>query len=278
MPITDRVRSRVARLRRSRWRAGAWSSGERHIIIGGSPRSGTTLLRRTLDRHPGICCGPESSIFLPAALRIAPVAAGFDIPEAELQRMLAASPSQGAFIDAFARRYREQRQRPRWAEKTPLNVRHIGWILDRFPEARFVHVIRDGRDVACSMREHPDRQWTDAGWVKVHRPLPLERYARRWVADTTAGIAHRGHPRYLEVRYEDLVQDPAGTLERLLDALGEPFDPAILIARPAAVIRAGAAITSSSAGRWRTDLAPDEQALVGRVEATMLSVLGYPDV
>ena len=95
----------------------------------------------------------------------------------------------------------------------------------RFPEARFIHVVRDGRDVVCSMRQHPDRRWVDGAWVKVHRPLSLEQYAERWVADTEAGVAHRGDPRYLEVRYEDLVQDPLAVLRGLLMDLGEAFDP-----------------------------------------------------
>lgn len=277
MTIPDRLRNRASRLRQRRWRDRPWHSPERHIVIGGPPRSGTTLLRRTLDRHPAICCGPETSIFLPGAIRVEPVAAGFKLPPDELRQLLADSPCQGAFIDAFAARYRQVRGRARWAEKTPLNVRSIAWILDRFPEARFLHVIRDGRDVVCSMRQHPDRQWAEGGWVKIHRPLPLERYAERWVRDTEAGIAHRGDPRYLEVRYEDLVGEPEVLLRRLLGDLGEAFDPVVLEAKPAAIIRAGAAITTQSVGRWRTDLSPAEQAVVQRIAGATLARLGYPD-
>ena len=282
MTLADKLRNRTTRLRQHRWRDRAWHSPEPHIVIGGTPRSGTTLIRRTLDRHPAICCGPESSIFLPGAIRTGPVAAGFELPEGELREMLAGSPSQGAFIDAFATRYRSARGRRRWAEKTPLNVRHIPWILDRFPEARFIHVVRDGRDVVCSMRQHPDRRWVDGAWVKVHRPLTLEQYAQRWVADTEAGVAHRADPRYLEVRYEDLVQDPSGVLGQLLSDLGETFDPAILVEPdtqpgPDGRHHAGTAISARSMGRWRTDLTPDEQALVQRIAGPTLRRLGYPD-
>ena len=282
MTLADKLRNRTTRLRQHRWRDRAWHSPEPHIVIGGTPRSGTTLIRRTLDRHPAICCGPESSIFLPGAIRTGPVAAGFELPEGELREMLAGSPSQGAFIDAFATRYRSARGRRRWAEKTPLNVRHVPWILERFPEARFIHVVRDGRDVVCSMRQHPDRRWVDGAWVKVHRPLTLEQYAERWVADTEAGVSHRADPRYLEVRYEDLVQDPSGVLGQLLSDLGETFDPAILVepdTQPDQDGRhhAGTAISARSMGRWRTDLTPDEQALVQRIAGPTLRRLGYPD-
>ena len=281
MTLADKLRNRATRLRQHRWRARTWHSPEAHIVIGGTPRSGTTLIRRILDRHPAICCGPESSIFLPGAIRTGPVAVGFELPEEELRGMLADSPSQGAFIDAFAARYRAARGRPRWAEKTPLNVRHIPWILERFPEARFIHVVRDGRDVVCSMRQHPDRRWVDGAWVKVHRPLSLEQYAERWVADTEAGVAHRRDPRYLEVRYEDLVQDPAAVIRGLLMDLGEEFDPAVLLEPDAAPSpdgrhHAGTAISTRSMGRWRTDLTPAEQQVVQRIAGATLTRLGYP--
>ncbi len=250
-------------------------------MVGGAPRSGTTLIRRTLDRHPDICCGPESSIFLPGSIAVGPVAAGFKLPPDEVRRMFEASPSQGAFIDAFATRYRESRGRARWAEKTPLNVRHVGWILERFPESRFVHVLRDGRDVVCSMREHPDRRWVDGAWVTERRALPLDAYARRWVTDTEAGMAHRGDPRYLELRYEDLVQDPEGVIRAFLEALGEAFSADLLL-DPSRPTRSGKAhansgVRTSSMGRWRTDLTADEQALVESVAGPTLRALGYPD-
>jgi protein-tyrosine sulfotransferase len=275
--MVHKVRNRLTRIRRRRWRNKSWHSTERHIVVGGSPRSGTTLIRRTLDRHPSICCGPESSIFLPGAILIGPVAAGFKLPADELRRMLDVSPSQGAFIDTFATRYRQSRGRARWAEKTPLNVRHIDWILERFPESRFVHVVRDGRDVVCSMREHPERRWVDGAWVTEASPLSLEEHAQRWVTDTEAGIAHRGDPRYLEVRYEDLVQDPEGVVRRLIEGLGEAFHPELLLdPAKSGKVHANAPIRTRSMGRWHTDLTPEEQAVVQRIAGATLARLGYP--
>jgi hypothetical protein len=265
------------RVRQHRWRQRRYTSHERHIVIGGAPRSGTTLVRRTLDRHPSICCGPESSILLPGAFHPTSVATSYKLPAAELEAMLAASPSQGAFVDAFAERYRRQRGRPRWAEKTPLNIRCIDWVLERFPEARVIHVIRDGRDVVCSMRQHPDRRWADGAWQRELRPQPLDDLLRRWVHDVGEGIAHRADPRYLEVRYEELVSDPEGVLRGLLRWLDEEWDPAILVEREGKRgPHANTAITTRSVGRWRTDLAADEQALAASIAGPMLARLGYP--
>jgi protein-tyrosine sulfotransferase len=276
--IAEQVRNRATRARQYRWRRRAYTSPERHIVIGGTPRSGTTLVRRILDRHPSLCCGPETSILLPAGMRLDQVATAYAWPVDDLRTMMAQSPSQGAFVDAFASRYRRQRGRPRWAEKTPLNVLSFDWVLERFPDARLVHVVRDGRDVVCSMRQHPDRRWVDGVEVKELRPQPVDAYMRRWVRDTEAGIGRRGDPRYVEVRYEELVADPERVMRDLLEALDEPWVPEILVERtpkggkPA---HAGSRITTTSVGRWREDLSTDEQRRVQAIGGTLLARLGY---
>ncbi len=307
--LIDKVRNRTARVRQHPWRMRPYRSTERHIVIGGCPRSGTTLFRRTLDRHPAICCGPETGLYLPGRIQVAPLAARSGIPNAELSAMVRSSASQGELIDTFARRYRSMCQKSRWAEKTPLNVRHFRWVMERFPEARLVHLIRDGRDVVCSMAEHPDWRWTNGGWVKELHRRPFETYARDWVAYTGAGMQLRGDSRYHEVRYEDLVERPEDTLRKVCDFLDEPFDERLLepvepvgdqpanerAARPdglaaggspstAAAVQAAVAlppdrgkISTTSVGRWRSDLPPDEVEKVLRVCGDRLAELGYGD-
>jgi hypothetical protein len=89
--------------------------------------------------------------------------------------------------------------KPRYGDKTPGFVQSLPLLGRLFPEARFVHVIRDGRDVALSLL---DRSWG---------PRSISEAARYWAARVTMG--HRdgtalGPARYLEVSYEDLVRDP----------------------------------------------------------------------
>lgn len=279
MSLAEHVHNRVARARQYRWRRRRYASAERHLFIGGTPRSGTTLVRRILDRHPSLCCGPETSILLPGGMRIDQVASAYRWPAAELRELMAASPSQGAFVDAFAARYRAQRVRPRWADKTPLNVLCFDWALERFPQARVVHVVRDGRDVVCSMRQHPDRRWVGGEEVKELRPQSVEAYTRRWVRDTQAGIGKRGDARYLEVRYEDLVADPERVMRGLVEALDEPWVPDVLVEKvPKGGKRAHAnsRITTASVGRWRKDLTADEQRQVHAIGGPLLERLGYP--
>ncbi len=264
-----------------------YASGERHIVMGGAPRSGTTVLRKVFDRHPEICSGAETKLFVPAAYNLEWLAASYAIPQAELTAMRARANSQAAFIDAFAARVRADAGKVRWAEKTPQNIRHLEWITARFPQASIIHIIRDGRDVICSMRTHPDWRWVDGSWQKVLIPRSLESYARRWLADTAAGLAWRDDPRYVEVRYEDLVADPQTVLRSICDGIGAGHDAQWLAqvgpGEDAAAADAGqtkrpdyeGAVSAASVGRWRTHLSPDEQAEVERLCGPRLRELGY---
>jgi protein-tyrosine sulfotransferase len=286
-PLLTRVRNRAERLRQHRWRMAPYASGERHIIMGGAPRSGTTVLRKLFDRHPEICSGAETKLFVPAAYNLEWLAQSYDIPLGELTDMRDGSGSQAAFIDAFAARVCRDRGKVRWAEKTPQNIRNVDWITERFPQASIVHIIRDGRDVVCSMRHHPDWRWADGHWQKVLVPRSVESYARRWLADVAAGIAWRDDPRYVEVRYEDLVAEPLVVLRSICDGIGAGHDAAWLtgIGEPEPPgASAGeqtkrpdyeGAVSAASVGRWRTDLGPDEQAEVERLCGPQLRELGY---
>lgn len=292
-PLTTRFHNRAERLRQRRWRTARYVSEQRHIIMGGAPRSGTTLLRRLFDRHPDVCSGAETKLFVPAAFNLEWLAQAYHMPLADLVALRAHSASQGAFIDAFADRARRIAGKSRWAEKTPMNIRNLDWIMPRWPHAAVVHIIRDGRDVVCSMRQHPDWRWVDGAWQKVLVPRSIESYARRWLADTARGMAWRDDARYVEVRYEDLVTDPAAALRALCDGIGLGVDPgwiaAVAASSDAGVSADGAApadsatrrpdyegpISPRSVGRWRTDLSASEQVALDRLCRSRLVELGY---
>lgn len=283
MSLRIRARNRAGRLWSYRWRTRSYISSERPIVIGGSPRSGTTLLRRILDSHSRICSGPESGLFLPGRVSLEMLERGYGLEADLIHAMLGASRSQAGFVEWFFRTYREQQGKPRWSEKTPLNVWHLDWIWEHFPEARFVHMIRDGRDVACSMRLHPDRRLVQGRMVEVRRDESMASIIRRWVVSTGKGLHFRGDARYREVRYEDLVTRPRETLEPMLEWIGEPFEEHMLAERAdGKVIRRGAefdakgALVATSVGRWRRDLSPTDIALVERLGGPRLRELGYP--
>ena len=118
-------------------------------------------------------------------------------------------------------------------------------------------------------------------------PRSVESYARRWLADVAAGIAWRHDPRYVEIRYEDLVADPQAVLRTICDGIAAGHDREWLTgigkAEPSADGEGGqtkrpdyeGAVSAVSVGRWRTDLSADEQAEVERLCGPQLRELGY---
>jgi hypothetical protein len=256
---------RVARRRRG------LGSEERVVFVVGSPRSGTTFTGRALGSLPGF------------------------VDLDEVQPWKAAIPDLIGRPDAdVAPRLRRILQRVRTlglasglrgVEQTPETSFVLAAALRAFPEAVAVHVIRDGRDVATSLLER--------GWLSAERAgaddarLPFGAHARFWVepgreeefarvSDATRAAwawrryvtAARAVPeRTVEVRYEQLVSDPAAAAAPVAARLGVAAEP---------VSEAFARAHDVSAGRWRRDLRPDQVADVEREAGAVLAALGYP--
>jgi len=209
-------------------------------IIVGAPRSGTTLLRLILDAHPDLAIPPETGFLAPlakvsgrdardphAAIAIvtgtppeAPTWPDFRIALPVFERELeACSPfSPGEAARAFYRLYAERQGKRRYGDKTPTYTGHLAAIGRLLPEARFIHLIRDGRDVAASLRQQ---------WFAPGRDMAV--LARYWSDRVTeARRQGLGSDRYVEIRYEALVGSPEPTLRRLCDFIELPFDAAML--------------------------------------------------
>jgi hypothetical protein len=269
-----------------RWRRPRYVSSATPIVIGGCGRSGTTLMRVIFDTHPRICCGPESRLFLPHWPSFKKLAARFGLPETTVRELLTRSGSQAEFIEQFFASYSESRQKPRWAEKTPRNVLHLGYVFEHFPNARFVHMIRDGRDTICSLRTHPRHKVVDGRLVELDTWHPIEPCLERWVTNVQAGLEFRGDPRYIEIRYEELVAKPRETLIPLFEFIDEPFDERVLEhhrergpSRDATHFpqnpEATRAMYTKAVARWQRDLTADEIAVVKREAGPLLMKLGY---
>src|SRR5262249_10368280 len=117
-------------------------SNESPVIVGGCARTGTTLLRVSLDSHPNIACRPASSLLM-GRFRPDNLADRFGMPIDEIYRLKRGAADHVQFADRFLGRYAAGRGKHRWAEKTPHNIRHLPWLLRHFPAARFIHMIRD---------------------------------------------------------------------------------------------------------------------------------------
>jgi protein-tyrosine sulfotransferase len=256
------------------------------VFIGGCGRSGTTLFKQILNRHSRLACGPETSMF---GLPFNPENIGpyWDLDVEAVRERAERCRTLVEFAEGFYAEFLRVEGKARWADKTPNNVRARPRLLTWFPRGRFIHVIRDGRDVACSLRHHPRERVERGRIVPVQRNNPIPRCAERWLADTSAGLAFRGHPRCLEVRYEDLVGNAEAVLRRVCEFIGEPFESAMLEPAGSGRVRTGQTlnnrnaderISASSIGRWRRDLTIEERAQFRDVAGELLLALGYaPD-
>jgi hypothetical protein len=266
------------------------------FFVLGAPRSGTSLLGRMLNAHPTLAVPDEVKLvetFLPLLplygdlgrsrrlrrlvqdmlrwrwVRRLP---GVPTPEVVLARV--GRPDLGGVIAALLDAWTVGQRKARWGEKTPSNLYFWPVLAASFPESPVVHILRDGRDVVLSQIEAP------------FGPKTLAASAERWVrfVQGIRAIGAAGGRPYVEIRYEDLLARPEATIGRVLDALGEPFDPAVLqfhrnarpvgtdpindrnIHRPLQVL---------NRGKWRTALRARDLATVEAVAGPLLAACGY---
>jgi hypothetical protein len=256
-------------------------------------RSGTTLLRAMLERHPSMAIPPES--YFPVSLyerhgRSAPLdtdalAADLDanvrfrdwgLDPAATRASLTGATDYPSGIRALYAAYARTRGKSRFGDKTPAFVLHMDLLARLFPEARFVHLIRDGRDVARSLVA------TEFG------PGRITRAAEIWRRRVERGIASGralGPDRYLEIRYESLVADPATTLADVcrfieLDVVDEMLRPeeatdnVIPERERAHHANLGKPVTAGLHD-WRRDVPTRDVATIEAVAGDLLSHLGY---
>ena len=267
------------------WDAAGPTSDAEMVFIGGCPRSGTTLLREMLGRHPHLAIGPEGGFFHQRP-KIARLAVQWSLTEDEVIAILRQSPSRPAFVEAMARVQMERSGKPRYVEKTPVNCRSVSQILGSFPNGRFIHIIRDGRDTVCSLRSYGGAVLRNGTMESIAADNDIADVARWWVNDVSLGMATRDHPRCHEIFYEKLLAEPERELRRICDFLGEAFHPAMLdptasdMASPAKLRfvfnhKAAQAVDRTSAGRWRSDLSASERRDFDHAAGALLIALGY---
>jgi hypothetical protein len=251
------------------------------IVIGGSHRSGTTLLRRLLDGHPRIFCPPEIKFHkdLLAQFPNDPLAHG-RLGSSMRSLGLPTEMWLDEFGQALCRCYvlaAQQAGKARWADKNPENVVNIAhW--DRLLRGRmaFILVVRHPLDVIASMDETP-----------MHKVIPADIFgrARHVLEYAGSGLAFfETHPeRSLIVRYERLVAEPRLVLRELTSFLSEEYSEAMIdnlqadhgqgLEDPKS--RSFAGISNENAGRWRRDLSAEQLTVAKPLVAAIAQRLAY---
>jgi hypothetical protein len=269
-------------------------------FVVGVGRSGTTLLRLMLDAHPALAIGPETQFVADLIHLDDPIGAiigsrtwgDFGLDQDEFARR-AADRDLAGILRAFYSLYAESQGKPRWGEKTPGYVRNMDSIATVLPEARFVHLVRDGRDVALSRRKRG---------MGADKPMAKTATLWRRRIEDARDQARKLDGRYLELRYEDLVADPEPPLRRICDLIELDFDPAMLRhaesaeerlselgdleaqggrqardadERATAHARAKQAPTTARTGAWRSEMNADDEREFEAVAGELLRDLGY---
>ncbi len=261
------------------------TSGDRPIFVGGAGRSGTTLLRVMLNAHPHLCGGPEFKA-TPAIAAAYRQLVGFpDVLRAYGLGRADAAARFGSLLRDLLDPLRVSRGDVRIVEKTPHNVLFIPELAEMLPEARFLHVVRDGRDVSSSLMAV---QWRDASGEIPWYCRSLENGFRYWTEVVTAGLRHERSPQFAgriaSLRYEDLVRRPEAVMRAVLRFLDEPWSDRVLeytdVARPHDVEESSSRqverpLYATSIGRWRTGADAEAVAMFKKVGGPLLIELGY---
>jgi len=268
------------------------------FFIIGAQRSGTTMLRLMMNAHPDICV-PFESVFISefygrlgeyGPLHVASnvekllddirqhdfVIRGNLIPSPDA--VLALKPrSYAALVDAVFTCLAADEGKQRWGDKTPSYVTEIDVLNQLFPACRVIHLVRDGRDVALSLRR--------VSWGSANLPAVARDWRwRTFVAHKTGRMLGS---RFLEVRYEDLVEAPASTPRHICSHVGVEFHPDMLeyssgasAAMPSASMEwhknSVQAPMKDKAGAWANEMSKADQVIFGREAAASLALFDYP--
>ena len=211
------------------------------VIVLGVGRSGTTLLRVMLDRSSEIAIPYESFFVTPLAYRHGrrPNLDDFlddlgrfyqlyewGIAADDVRPRLREGMTTGEAIAAVFEVYAEHEGKPRWGDKTPLYMQHLPLLERLFPDAIWIHLVRDGRDAALSFLELPVG-FSGKTWAL---PRTAAQFAARWRTEILSARRLGSHvgDRYLELRYEDLVAEPECELRRICERASLGWEPAML--------------------------------------------------
>jgi hypothetical protein len=285
-------------------------------IILGAPRSGTTLLRFMLDSHSELAIPPETGFFslgpnlkgkgdklrkefFRAVINFpieAPSWPDFEIPEAtfweSLREIKPFTIAEG--YRAFYRLYSARFGKLRSGDKTPHYCMELDTIRKVLPEARFIHIIRDGRAASLSLKRMP---FSPGGDIET-----LAAYWRTFVLE--AQKAGKNCPDYIEVRYEDLVLHTAETLKQVCRFIELDYEdsmlryyertPARLKEHKGRFLPNGAPLLTQEQRieqqkrtteppdearvfSWKSEMSEKEKERFRRVAGDLLSDLGYED-
>jgi hypothetical protein len=267
---------------------------DRPVFVIGAPRSGTSLLFAILRSSSGLAHWPGEAHEVWEAY-YHPALRGWDsnlLEASDLTEKAAGYIIQQFFMIVGSRR--------RLIDKTPRNVLRFGFLEALFPDARYVYLRRDGRDNVNSLinawrtpryrtyrlpEPHSIPTVDPAWWKFVLYPGwrtdaagPLEVVcANLWAIWNEHALAAAGqvdHERWVEIRYEDLVDRPVEEIGRVMEALDLPYEDGVRRRAEAATTTPINVVTPPEQGKWRRENPEEIEAILPAIGPTM-KAMGY---
>lgn len=272
------------------------------LFIVGAPRSGTTMLQYRLRNHPRISLPTGESHFFIPLYRSQDNYGDLSQPE-NIRRVLQAMYAQSRnfletdlhglkfnidelanelfaegrhtmpeIISGIFEKNAQGEGKARWGDKTPYYVMHIPKLLEWFPNAQIVHLIRDGRDVALSLfgRKHD---------FHVYNTYFAAEYWESYLERGRAAGRQLAPNQYLELRYEDFLAQPEETMKVLCEFLGEDYSAELFevkpIDNPSKTPLVHRPLKADNAGKWRSKMTAWQVRAFESVAGKTLIEFGY---
>jgi hypothetical protein len=271
-----------------------------YLFIVGCARSGTTLVHRIVDAHPDIAITPEMHWItrqfmrgngLVASELVSELAghkrfAQFEIPRQQFEGLLGSGEAvpYPTFLNRVFGLYGKIKNKPLVGNKTPAYVRNIPTFHAHWPEAKFVHIIRDGRDVCMSILNWKKAERTVGRYASWEED-PVSTTALWWERKVRKGRedgAALGPGLYHEMLYEELVEDPQRECKRLCEFLGVPYDDAMIRfhegrerVKPGRGAKSAWLRVTSGLRDWRTEMCTGDVERFEAAAGDLLEELGY---
>lgn len=213
-----------------------------NFFILGNPRSGTTLLRLMLNNHSEIGVPPECGMiqwwyekykYWPSS-KMTDIEFALDILSSRRindwqicrETVITAISKASNYGEVFTEIYKIVTHKNIVGDKNNYYINHIETLKSIYPNAKYVHIVRDGRDVACSYLKLKE---LDANLInKPNLPTEIKEIAKQWVSNNLQVKSKLDKEKYITVLYEDLIKHPSEELTKISSFLNVNFEVQML--------------------------------------------------